>query len=99
MKTDQTNIEIIENERNTWVWIKNRLALLDSSFAKIAQIHGVRRQNISIAKHRPYPKYERLLAESIDLLPSDLWPHRYNSNHKPNRPKTGRPKKKKETAP
>ena len=85
MNTDQTRIDIRNKERKAWIWIKQRLAQSDSSFAKLTKLHGVKKQNIAIVKHSPYPKYERLIAESIGLDPWDLWPQRYDAAHNPNR--------------
>lgn len=85
MITDQTRIDIRNKERKTWIWIKQRLAQADSSFAKLTRLHGVKKQNIAIVKHSPYPKYERLIAESIGLDPWDLWPDRYDAAGNPNR--------------
>jgi Ner family transcriptional regulator len=78
MKNDDQQDVIYRKEEITWAWIKLQLATRDSSFAKLAKLNKVARQNIAIAKHSPYPKYERLIAEEIGLHASDIWPHRYD---------------------
>ena len=85
MNDSQSKINIQQKEKRTWIWIKQRLSLLDSSFSKLAKLHCVTRQNFAIVKHFPYPKYETLIAEKLGLNPWDLWPERYNANHDPNR--------------
>jgi len=85
MIIDYTTHDIRDKEKEIWIWIKHRLALLDLSFIKLARIHGVKKQNIAIVKHSPYPKYERVLANSLGIDPWELWPDRYDTTHKPNR--------------
>jgi len=85
MIINQSIIDTQKKERATWIWIKQRLALMDYSFSKLARLQGVKKQNIAIVKHFPYPKYEHLIAESIGLNPWELWPDRYDAAHNPNR--------------
>jgi len=74
-----------EKEKRIWIWIKQQLSLLDSSFSKLANLHGTRKQNFAIVRHSPYPKYENIIAKKLGLQPWDLWPERYDANHNPNR--------------
>ncbi len=85
MNNTPSKINIRQKEERIWSWIKQRLSLLDSSFSKLAKLHGVTRQNFAIVKHHPYPKYETLIAKKLGLNPLDLWPSRYDANNNPNR--------------
>jgi lambda repressor-like predicted transcriptional regulator len=85
MNNSRSKINIYQKEKRTWDWIKHRLSFLDSSFSKLAKLHGVTKQNFAIVKHFPYPKYEILIAEKLGLKAWALWPERYNANHDPNR--------------
>jgi Ner family transcriptional regulator len=34
-------------------------------------------------RHRPWPAVERIIADALGMQPWDIWPSRYNPNHKP----------------
>lgn len=69
----------------TWAWIKYRLALQGLSLNKLAFIHKVDRTCFTGVKRKPMPKFERILANSINRDPWELWPSRYDEAHNPNR--------------
>ncbi|MCC5813048.1 MAG: helix-turn-helix domain-containing protein [Ectothiorhodospiraceae bacterium] len=60
-------------------WIKFQLAIRGYTLAALAREHGVTRQQPQAALNRPYPKWERIIADLLQLKPEQLWPERYNS--------------------
>ncbi len=60
-------------------WIKFQLAIRGYTLAALAREHGVTRQQPQAALNRPYPKWERIIADLLELKPEQLWPERYNS--------------------
>jgi len=85
MINDRLTNDILAKEKMTWLWIKQRLYLQESSLLKLAQNHNVKKQIFSRVKHFPIPKYERIIADAVGLDPWDLWPHRYDEEYNPNR--------------
>lgn len=47
------------------------------SLRRLSFAHGYSANAAVLALRRPYPKMERIIAEAIGLLPSDIWPSRY----------------------
>jgi Ner family transcriptional regulator len=76
---------------DTWIWIKHRLELKDFTFGKLAKIYGVTKACFTGVKHRPFPKYERIIADLVGVEPWELWPERYDSSRNSNRKKGKRP--------
>jgi len=66
-----------------WAWIKLRLALQNLTFSKLSQIYGVSRVNFSDVRKRHSPKYELIIANHIGIEPWNIWPERYDAEHKP----------------
>lgn len=61
------------------------------SFAQLGLHHGYNgRGSITLALRKPYPKAERIIAETLGVTPQTIWPSRYDENGVPNRPR-GRP--------
>ncbi|MCP1673348.1 Ner family transcriptional regulator [Natronocella acetinitrilica] len=58
-------------------WIKYQLAIRGYSLAALAREYGVTRQQPQAALNRPYPKWERIIAQVLELRPEQLWPERY----------------------
>jgi len=81
MKTKNTQ----ENSQPDWEWVKYRLALSGYTFGKLAKIHGVKKTNFTNVKRVHSPKYERIIADYLNVDPWDLWPDRYDEAHNPNR--------------
>ena len=61
------------------------------SLRQLSLLNGYGNPN-SLAKalHHPYPLAEAIIAEALALSAPDIWPTRYGSDGKPNRPR-GRP--------
>ncbi len=70
-------------------WIKFQLEVRGYSLARLAREHGVSRQQPQSALHKPYPKWERIIAEVLGLEPGALWPERYGpgARRRPGRPR------------
>ncbi|HYW03286.1 MAG TPA: helix-turn-helix domain-containing protein [Gammaproteobacteria bacterium] len=70
-------------------WIKFQLEIRGYSLAMLAREHGVSRQQPQAALYKPYPKWERIIAETLGLKPADLWPERYapGARRRPGRPR------------
>lgn len=58
-----------------------------TSLQRLARQHGYATNSAHPALHRPWPKFERLIAEALDLKPLDIWPSRY---HLDGSPRSGR---------
>lgn len=58
-----------------------------TSLQRISRQHGYCPQVIGQALYKPYPKYERIIAEHLGLTPQTIWPSRY---HLDGSPKSGR---------
>jgi Ner family transcriptional regulator len=52
--------------------------------------HGYGTNALCLAFRKPYPKAERIIAETLGLRPEQIWPSRYDANGMPNR-RRGRP--------
>lgn len=61
--------------RNAWVVFQ--LKLRGKSLSGLAKAHGYNRSMTAMALHRPYPKFERMLAEELGLPQEQLFPERY----------------------
>ena len=92
MDIDKKTSDLFQDESKRRAWIIYQLALKDESLASIAREAGVSRQAIWQALVKPYPRAERIIAESLGLTPQALFPERYNGDGLPNR-KRGRPPK------
>lgn len=61
------------------------------SLAQLSLQHGYTdRGALGQAICKPYPKAERIIAETLGVTPQTIWPTRYDENGVPNRPR-GRP--------
>jgi len=73
-------------------WIKYQLRLQGYTLADLGRELGLSRNAPVLALRVPYPRIERAIADILCLEPAAIWPERYNSQGKSNRP-MGRPKK------
>ncbi len=92
MDIDKKTQDILKNDSKRRAWIIYHLALQDRSLASIARDAGISRQAIWQAMVKPYPRAEKIIADSLDIEPNVLFPERYDKNGLPNR-KRGRPPK------
>ena len=60
-------------------WIQFRMKVAGYNFAMLARAHGLARSCVLSALYRPYPKMERIIADTLGLRAEDLWPERYSS--------------------
>lgn len=58
-----------------------------TSLQRLARLHGYATNSAHPALHRPWPKFERLIAEALGLQPQAIWPSRY---HLDGSPRSGR---------
>jgi Ner family transcriptional regulator len=63
-------------------WIKYQLAIRGHSLSTLAREHGKTRQQPQAALRKPYPKWERIIADALGLEPRQLWPERYDASGK-----------------
>lgn len=68
-----------------WRWILHRLHTQGLNFNKLSTLYNCNRSNFSHLKNRPCPKYEKILANILEIDPWDIWPDRYDSVHNPAR--------------
>jgi len=66
-------------------WIKYQLRLKGYSLRGLGREYGYSGDNAIAALKRPYPKWERIIAEKLGLLPHELWSERYDPDGRPNR--------------
>lgn len=50
-----------------------------TSLAALSRENGYRSNGLRNALDRPYPKAERIIAEALELDPSEIWCSRYQS--------------------
>lgn len=58
-----------------------------TSLQRLARKHGYAPDSGHGPLHRPWPKFERLIAEALGVQPQDIWPSRY---HPDGSPRSGR---------
>lgn len=58
-----------------------------TSLRRMSRKLGLAHTAIGNALHQPYPKYERIIAQQINVMPQVIWPSRY---HEDGTPKSGR---------
>lgn len=51
-----------------------------SSLSALSRMHGYTPTIIGHALHCPCPKYERLIAEFLNITPQTIWPSRYHED-------------------
>lgn len=74
-------------------WVKFQLRARGASLSQVARELGLVRSSVAQVFLHPYPRMERAVAKRLGLRPEQIWPERYDEQGKPNRPRTGRPKK------
>lgn len=65
-------------------WSVNQLGLAHGYTASSA---------LGQAFQRPYPKAERIIADTIGVHPMVIWPNRYDAQGNPNRPRGRKPQR------
>jgi Ner family transcriptional regulator len=75
-----------QNIMSVRAWVKFRLGLKGYTLRSFGQLHGITAGSVGVVFYRPYPRIEQFLADILETQPWELWPDRYNENHKPNRP-------------
>jgi Ner family transcriptional regulator len=66
-------------------WIRLNLGLNGFTIRSFAEKNGVKDGTVSVVFSRPYPRMERLIADTLGLAPETIWPSRYDSAGRPNR--------------
>jgi len=64
-------------------WIKYQLRLKGYSLRQLAREDGVYPNVPAVALTRTFPKWERIIAGKIGVLPQELWPERYDEQGRP----------------
>lgn len=75
----------MQTQHNIWKWIKYCLYVQGLNFNKLATLYNVNRTCFTNLKNQPCPKYERIIANLLEVDPWDIWPDRYDVAHNPNR--------------
>lgn len=73
-----------------WEWIKFQLRVRGTSLADLAKTNELNERAIRNAKHRAYPRVERVIAKALGLQPEQLWPERWNADGTPSRQRPNR---------
>jgi Ner family transcriptional regulator len=71
-------------------WIKYQLKIRELSIAALARRYGGKRNTAIKVLDRPYPLWEKRIAETLGTEPKLIWPERYDQSGVPNR-RRGRP--------
>ena len=58
-------------------WVKYQLRLKSITLMSLALKHGSHRNKVSLAFIRPSPKWEKIIADAMLMMPEELWPERY----------------------
>lgn len=66
--------------------LKFTLSTKGLTITDLAKMHGMTGPSLCNAFYVPFPKAERIIADALNFKPQELWPSRYDSNGKPNRP-------------
>ncbi len=64
-------------------WIKYQLRLKGYSLRQLSIEQGVYPNVAAVALIRTFPKWERIIANRIGVLPQELWPERYDDKGRP----------------
>jgi len=91
-KLDNRNKELLRDPVKRRAWIKYQVQMRGQSLAKVASDAGVSRACLYSAFNKTYPRMERVLADFLELEPSQLFPERYDKDGLPIY-RMGRPKK------
>lgn len=58
-------------------WVKYQLRLKGITFMALAKQHGAGRELVSRAFTKRMPKWEKIIANALLMMPEELWPERY----------------------
>ena len=67
--------------------IKCALEKRGYTFAKLSRLNGYGSTSMQMILYKPWPRAERIVAETIGVAPQTIWPSRY---HEDGRPKSER---------
>lgn len=95
MSLDIQTKKMISDPKRRRAWVKYRLDCQGLTLADVGREAGVERQTLYQVFHVPYPRIERVLAQSVGLTAQELFPERYRADGSRIRKKPGpKPKKK-----
>ena len=80
------NNKLKENLAFSRSWVRLNLGLKGFTFQSFAEKHGVKPGTVGVVFSRPYPRMERLIADTLGIDPWTIWPERYDSAGRSNRP-------------
>lgn len=83
MKLDKTTKRILRDPGKRRAWVLYQLTLRGENLVTIAREWNVSRQCVRQALVKPYPKFERIIAEHLGLTPQQLFPDRYDRDGLP----------------
>jgi Ner family transcriptional regulator len=58
-------------------WVKYELKLRGYTLTALAKTQGASRETASSVFRKRYPKYEKIIANILMVMPCELWPERY----------------------
>ena len=59
-------------------WVKYELILRGYTLTALAKTQGVGREVPSSVFRKRYPKWEKIIANILEVMPCELWPERYS---------------------
>ncbi|MEK9497168.1 helix-turn-helix domain-containing protein [Photorhabdus sp. P32] len=63
-------------------WIKYPFKIRELSRASVGRKNKTSRQVVSTAVYKPSPRWEHKIATALEMKPSQIWPERYDEEHK-----------------
>ncbi len=76
--------EVLADPSIRWAWIQFQLKSNGRSFAALAREHNVCKETLTKVKTAHYPRMERVIAESVGMEATALFPERYDKHGLPN---------------
>jgi Ner family transcriptional regulator len=76
-------IDVPEKPGLRWEWIKYQLRVRGYSFAALGREYGVNRDNFVNVNLRHAPKYQKIIADKLLMMPEEIWPERYGYDGRP----------------
>lgn len=73
--------------------LKSWIRMRGKTMAELSRDHGYCSDAIRIALTRPWPAVERIVADWLEAEPWELWPDRYDGEHRPLRRRRARRRK------
>lgn len=75
--------DIPKKDPERWAYIKCLIEMKGYSLASLAKKYGLSGTTLAQAKNKSYPNCEKIIADTLELLPQMIWPERYGKDGHP----------------